>query len=118
MYSEHIIQKSTHSNYSIEVERDLVLDTAGNLTQIGLWALGSFKKEKVRIELFLRLTNKNLSALSEFPLSIAFNPTYKKFCRSYVVLEKAYRDGTLDTAVWAHDMRSWGITLTQKVELI
>ena len=118
MYSGYIIQKSTHSNYSSATQRDLVLDTAENLTQIGDWALGSFSKEHQRIELFLKLTRKNLNALLDFPVSPSFGPSFKKFCHSFARLEKEYRSGISDRTVWANGMRKWGTTLTQTVNLI
>jgi len=118
VYSGYIIQQSTHSNYSIAIQRDLVLDTAENLTQIGTWARGSFAKEGQRIELFLRLTRKNLNALLGFPLSTSFNPGFQKFSHSFTRLEKEYRVGITNHSVWANRMLTWGTTLTQSVTLI
>lgn len=117
-YTVYIIHQSTHSNYSVETQRDLVLDTAENLTQIGHWALDSFSKERQRVELFLKLTRKNLNALSDFPLSPSFDPGFKKFCHSFAKMEKEYRTGTADHKVWANDMLTWATTLTQSVKFI
>lgn len=117
-YSVYIIQHSPHSNYSASIQRDLVMDTAENLTQIGTWALASFAKDRTRIELFLKLTRKNLNALSGFPLSSAFDPGYQKFSRSFTRLEHQYRAGIGDPKVWGHGMLTWGITLTKSVTLI
>lgn len=118
VYSGCIIQHSTHSNYSIATERDLVMDTAENLTQIGTWAQKSFVKEQHRIELFLKLTRKNLNALLGFPLSPSFNPEFQKFCSSFTRLEKEYRVGIVNRSAWANGMLTWGTTLTQNVKLI
>lgn len=117
-YTVFIIHHSTHSNYSVSVQRDLVLDTAENLTQIGTWALTNFIKDRPRIELFLKLTRKNLNALSGFPLSSAFDPGYKKFSRSFVRLENEYRAGVEDPKVWGNGMLAWSTTLSQSVKLI
>lgn len=118
VYSECIIQHATHGNYSLVNQRDLVLDTAENLTQIGTWARAGFAKEGQRIELFLRLTRKNLNALLGFPLSTSFNPGFQKFNHSFARLEKEYRVGITDHTVWANRMLTWGATLTQSVKLI
>jgi hypothetical protein len=95
-----------------------VLDTAENLTQIGTWARCSFVKEGQRIELFLKLTRKNLNALLGFPLSPSFNPCFHKFSNSFTRLEKEYHVGVSDPGVWANRMSTWGTTLTQSVKLI
>ncbi len=111
MYSGYIIQISTHSNYSIATERDLVLDTAENLTQIGTWAQKSFVKDKSRIELFLRLTRKNLNALLGFPVSASSDSGFQKFNHSFGMLEKEYLAGVTNHSVWANRMLTWGTTL-------
>lgn len=94
------------------------MDTAGNLTQIGTWASKSFVKEGSRIELFLKLTRKNLNALLGFPISASFNPCFHKFSNSFTKLEKEYHVGVVDHGVWADRMLSWGATLTQNIKLI
>ncbi len=88
------------------------------MTQIGSWALGNFAKDQTRIELFLKLTRKNLNALSDFPLVPAFAPEFKKFCDSFAKLEKEYRSGIPDRSVWANGMLKWGTVLTQSVKFI
>lgn len=88
-----------------------MLDTAENLTQIGNWSLVSFTKEKGRIELFLKLTRKNLNALLTFPPTPTFKPTFKQFSDSYDKLEAEYREGVIDHKVWAQDMLTWGNNL-------
>jgi hypothetical protein len=118
VYSGYIIQNSTHSNYSSATQRDLVMDTAGNLTQIGTWARGSFVKESRRIELFLRLTRKNLNALLGFPISASFDPCFHKFSNSFTRLEKEYHIGIVDHSLWANRILSWGNTLTKSAKLI
>lgn len=88
-----------------------MLDTAENLTQIGTWAQKSFIKEQPRIELFLRLTRKNLNALLGFPITPSFDPGFQKFNHSFDRLEKEYRSGITDHAIWARHMLTWGVTL-------
>jgi hypothetical protein len=94
------------------------MDTAENLTQIGTWALKSFVKDRSRIELFLRLTRKNLNALLGFPLSPSFDSGFQKFNHSFGRLEKEYSVGITDHSIWANRMLTWGTTLTQSVKLI
>jgi hypothetical protein len=94
------------------------MDTADNLTQIGTWARDSFVKDQSRIELFLRLTRKNLNALLGFPVSASFNSGFQKFNHSFGRLEKEYSTGIADHSVWANRMLSWGTALTQSVKLI
>lgn len=118
MYNTTIIQQSTISNYSVKNQRDLIADTAENLSQIGQWTLESFTKEASRIELFLALTRKNVNALSTFPLSPAFEASFKKFCRSYEKLEQEYRTGLSDQKKWATSMIAWANTLTENLSLV
>ena len=118
VYSGCIIQHTTHSNYSDATARDLVMDTAENLTQIGTWARDSFVKDQSRIELFLKLTRKNLNALLGFPLSAPFDSGFQKFTHSFGRLEKEYLTGITNHSVWAHRMLTWGTTLTQNAKLI
>jgi hypothetical protein len=118
VYSNGIIPQYTHSNYSVTNQRDLVLDTADNLIQIGNWAQNSFSKDSDRIALFLRLTRKNLNALLGFPLCPSFEPCFHKFSNSFARLEKEYSMGIVDHSIWAHRMLTWGTTLTQSVKLI
>jgi hypothetical protein len=94
------------------------MDTAENLTQIGTWARDSFIKDQSRIELFLRLTRKNLNALLSFPVSAPFDSGFQKFNHSFGRLEKEYSVGIADHGLWANRMLIWGITLTQSVKLI
>lgn len=118
MYNDGIIPQSTSSNYSVVNQRDLVLDTVENLMQIGVWARNSFVKDRSRIELFLRLTRKNLNALSGFPLSPSFDASFQKFTHSFARLEKEYGTGIVNHGVWANRMLTWGATLTQSVKFI
>lgn len=118
MYHRYIIQKSTTSNYSIQNQRDIFLDTAENLTQIGNWTLSSFQKEQHRIELFLALTRKNLKALHTFPLSPALHRDFKKFSESFDKLDAEYRNGIMDRRAWANGFLKWGTALSQNVHLL
>jgi hypothetical protein len=117
-YNQYIIQHSTISNYSVQNQRDIVLDIADNLTQIGQWTLENYSKEQSRIELFLNLTRKNLNALMTFPLSPAFEKNFKKFCDSYEKLDAEYKAGLTDKKTWANGMISWGTSLTQSATLV
>ncbi|MEK7543954.1 MAG: hypothetical protein AAB557_03740 [Patescibacteria group bacterium] len=118
MYNAHIIQQSGISNYSTKNQRDIILDTADNLTQIGQWARDCYHKEQGRIGLFLTLTRKNLNSLQGFPLSKAFVHDYKKFCTGFEKLEKEYSTGITDHAEWAKWMIKWGSSLTQSSHLL
>lgn len=118
MYDTPIIQQSTISNYSVKNQRDLLIDTAENLTQIGEWTLHSFTKEQEQIELYLALTRKNINALSTFPLSPALEASFTKFCKSYEKLEQEYRTGLSDQKKWATEVMTWAVTLTENVSLV
>ncbi len=87
------------------------MDTAENLTQIGTWARTSFVKDKIRIELFLTLTRKNLNALLGFPVSASFDSDFQKFNHSFGRLEKEYHTGITNHIVWANRMLTWATTL-------
>jgi len=90
-----------------------VLDIAGNLTQIGQWTLKGFHKEQTNIALFLKLTRKDINALSAFTLPDSFRPTFKKFCKAYDKLEEEYRKGITDHRIWAKDMHAFAVDLTK-----
>jgi len=99
-------------------QRDIVLDIADNLKQISKWTLKGFHKEQRNIELFLKLTRKDLDELIRFPLPVAFTPKFKKFCRAYNKLEDEYRSGIVDHRVWANWMQTCAQDLTQHSLLV
>ena len=111
-YSEYIIQNSTISNYSSKNLHDIVLDTAENLTQIGLWTLNCFNKEQNRIKLFLSLTRKNMNALHGFPLAREFNRDFEEFYGIYDKLEKENDTGIVNKTVWGNLMLKWGTSFS------
>jgi hypothetical protein len=94
------------------------MDTAENLMQLGIWSMKGFPKERRNIELFLRLTRKNLNALHDFPLSEAFAPEFTECCVSFAWMEKAYLTGRADPSAWATTSIRWAKILTQKAELL
>lgn len=118
MYDTPIIQQSTTSNYSVKNQRDLLVDTAENLTQIGQWTIHSFTKDQEQIELYLALTRKNINALSTFPLSPALETSFVKFCNRYEKLEAEYRTGLSDPKKWATEVMGWAVTLTENTSLV
>jgi len=118
VYSAAIITPSTINNYSIKNQRELILDTAGNLTQIGKWTLGGFQAEQKRIELFLKLTRKNLKALLGFPLAPEFESDFRAFNDAFDKLEQEYELGIADHTVWANGMIHWGTSLTRSSKLM
>lgn len=118
MYTTNIITQPPISTYSSITQRNIVLDTADNLTQIGHWALDCFGKEKDRIELFLTLTRKNLTALEGYPLSSSFGPDFKKVLSNFYKLEKEYHTGIVDRTIWGNGMLKWGNTLSRSSEFI
>ena len=109
---------SVSINCSTSNQRDLLLDTAQNLTQIGEWAKTSFSKDEARIALFLKLTRKNLTALSEFPISPKLNTEFQLFCASFAGMETEYLAGCTNPAKWANGMLTWATTLTQSAQLL
>ena len=118
MYTIRIIQQSTISNYSLNNQRDLISDTAENLTQVGQWSMKDFQKEKEQITLYLMLTRKNLTALATFPLSSAFMTTFQQCCKSYDNLEAEFQAGVVDQKAWAKAMIELGEKLTKNIHLI
>ena len=110
-YTTCIIQQPSISNYSEKNQRDLVLDTAENLTQIGEWTKECFTTEQVRIELFLGLTRKNVNALMTFPLPPTFASEFAKFCAQYELLENEYKSGLSDRNKWAASIMKLADTL-------
>jgi hypothetical protein len=118
VYSAYIIHSSHLSNYSSLNKRDIVLDIAENLTQIGHWSLATFSQEQKRIELYIKLTRKDLNALLTFPMSPEFDTNFKKFYRSYNKLENEYHTGITDHGKWAKVMITLGDTLSQTAKLV
>ena len=78
MYSSLIIQHSDISNYSLNNQRDIVLDTADNLTQIGNWTLTCFKKEKDRIELREIARREKRAVLGKGELPVVLRPQFRQ----------------------------------------
>lgn len=118
MYTTTINTQSPISIYSSITQRNIVLDTADNLTQIGHWAIDCFQKEQSRIELFLTLTRKNLDALEGYPLSPSFGPDFNKVCKNFHKLEEEYHAGIVDLTIWGNGMLKWGSTLSRSSEFI
>ena len=94
------------------------MDIAGNLTQIGNWALVSFAKDQSRIELFLKLTRRNLDALLSAPVSPGFEPSFRKFCAEHKKREEEYHKGLVDRQAWANHMIAWADRLTKNAMLV
>lgn len=118
MYSSTIIHHFFNSNQSANNQRDIVLDTAENITQIGKWTRDNFNKEHDRIQLFLVLTRKNLNALREFQLSPSFTREFVHFCNDFDRLEKDYLNGMENRSVWAGVLLKWGTALVQSAKNI
>jgi hypothetical protein len=91
---------------------------ADNLRQISTWTLKGFRKEQDNIELFLKLTRKDLDELTRFPLPRAFMPTFKKVRSAYDRLEEEYHAGISDHRTWANGMESCAQTLTKQSLLV
>lgn len=89
-----------------------------NLRQIGKWSTKVFYKEHEQIGLYMRLTRKNLNALSELPFSDNIAPGYGRFCSTFVRMEHDFRDGITEPIQWAKDFFTWADTLTRYSELL
>ncbi len=111
-YYAYIIQQSSISNYSEKNQRDLVLDTAENLSQISEWTRTCYTQEQLRIELFLGLTRKNINALLTFPLPPGFAAVFSDFCTKYEKLESEYKNGVTNREAWANSVNELSKTLT------
>jgi len=90
---------------------------AENLKQIGDWTLKGFRERKENIELFLKLTRKDVNQLQRFPLAPAFVPKFKKICAAYDKLESEYRSGIVDHRVWASSIHACAQDLTKQSAL-
>ena len=88
------------------------MDIAGNLTQISRWTLKGFHRQQSNIELYLKLTRKNVNALSSRTLGRKFKLTFDNFCHKYDKLEKEYNAGIADHRVWANIMHTLAADLT------
>jgi hypothetical protein len=103
--------KSTHTPIDPTNSREIIQDIAGNLIQIGNWTLKGFTEQQSNITLFLKLTRKNINALSERNLREKFRPTFHQFCTQYGKLEKEYQDGIVDHQKWAKLLHTLANTL-------
>jgi hypothetical protein len=116
-YNLHINTQPTDV-YIPHNQRDIVLDIADNITQIGQWTAKSFLKEKGNIELFLKLTRKDMDALSRFPVPAAFQATFDNFCDEYCKLEAEYHAGISDHHTWAKGLSTLALNLTANSHLV
>lgn len=97
--------------------QEIVLDIASNLMQIGKWTLKGFRQQQPNIELFLKLTRKNVKALSDRELSSKFRPTFDDFCKEYDKLEDEYKKGITDHQEWANVLHTLANSLNTKSHL-
>lgn len=86
--------------------------------QIGRWTLKGFREQQTNIELFLKLTRKNVDALNGRELGRKFQPSFDTFCKKYDKLEKEYRNGIVDHRIWGKLMHSLSSDLTQSSHLL
>jgi hypothetical protein len=92
---------------------------ADNLSQVSSWTLkGYFDQQKKNIELYLRLTRKDLDQLHRFPLPDAFMPAFKAFCETYKELEEEYKSSKIDRTKWAQTLRTCAQNLHKHASLI
>ncbi|HLD24646.1 MAG TPA: hypothetical protein VJB96_01890 [Patescibacteria group bacterium] len=83
------------------------------MLQIGRWTLKGFSKQRSNIALYLKLTRKNVDALSDRTLDKSFRTTFDSFCTKYEKLEKEYKDGIADHRIWGGLMKTLAASLTQ-----
>lgn len=105
------IKSTPHQSIDPTNSREIIQDIAGNLIQIGNWTLKGFSQQQSNITLFLKLTRKNIDALSERNLREKFRPTFDQFCTQYAELEKEYQHGIADHQKWAKLLHALANTL-------
>lgn len=93
------------------------MDIVSNLVQIGRWTLKGFHEQESNIALYLKLTRKNMKALSDRDLNKKFQPTFHAFCKSYEKLETEFEKGITDHRVWAGTITKLAQDLTRDSHL-
>ena len=117
-YNKHIISQFPPHIQTVKNQRDILLDTAENLKQIGAWSFSEYTRQENRIGLFLRLTRKNVNALSDYSMPQALAMTYDQFCTFFTQIEKQYKAGISDPETWAKPITKWAEILTKSCELL
>lgn len=108
---------NNHQGLDPHNTKEIILDISGNLTQIGKWTLKGFREQKANIELYLRLTRKNVNTLAERELGKKLQPMFDDFCKKYEKLEKDYERGITDHKGWASVMHALAKNLDSSAHL-
>ncbi len=77
-----------------------------------------FHQQQKNIELFLKLSRKDLNELERFPLPTAFHPAFKKLCKTFGELESEYKKGIGDHRKWATNMQACATELIKQSKLV
>lgn len=117
MYTIHI-NRRPHQVQEPHNTQEIILDISGNLKQIGKWTLKGFRQQQSNIELYLRLTRKNMNTISERQLGKKFQTTYEDVCMQYEKLEKEYERGIADHKLWANVMHTLAKSLENTAHLV
>lgn len=91
---------------------------ADNLRQISSWTMKGFHQQQKNIDLYLKLSRKDLNELQRFPLPKAFLPSFKKLCKAFDELEGEYREGISDHREWATSMQTCAADLVKQSKLV
>lgn len=113
----YYINPKLHRTFDPQNHQEIVLDIVSNLTQISSWTLRGFSKQRVNIDLYLRLTRKNVNALATRTLNTRFQSIFRTFCKKYDTLEQEYKKGLLDHKTWATTLKECAENLTKHSHL-
>ena len=114
MYNQSITTQ-LHQGIEPNNTEEIVLDISGNLKQIRKWTLQGFRQQQKNIDLYLRLTRKNVSSLCQRSLSAKFKPEFTDFCKEFTKLETLYEKGITDHKAWAASMHDLAVGLDKAV---
>lgn len=111
------INSKPHPVFDPQNHQEIVLDIVSNLTQISSWTLRGFSKQHTNIDLYLRLTRKNVNALATRTLHTGFRSVFATFCKNYSKLEQEYEKGIMDHKTWAATLKECAENLTKHSHL-
>ncbi len=112
VYTSRITIKPTHA-YEPHNNREIILDITGNLVQIGKWTLKGFSRQRQNIELYLRLTRRNVDELTKRDLGSPIRRPFDAFRSEFDSLERQYADGIADHRIWANSITGIAVTLSR-----
>lgn len=111
------INTQPHRHFDPQNHQEILVDIVSNLTQISTWTLRGFSKQHDNIDLYLRLTRKNVNALTARTLGTRFRSPFHTFCEEFDKLEREYTKGIVDHRIWAATLKDCAESLTKHSHL-